>query len=187
MIGFIGRRLLELLPVVLIASMAIFGMIYAIPGGPVAGIVGENATPEQIAEVTRRLGLDRPFLVQYADWLGRAVAGDLGQSLHSREPVTRLIGQRLPATLQLALVATIFGLLFGIPVAVASALRPGSLARSNPERMERSRARRPDILVRHTRHSAVRGDAALAAVGLGLCAVLAKPRAKCCATRCCPP
>jgi len=65
--------------------------------------------------------------VQYADWLGRAVAGDLGQSLHSREPVTRLIGQRLPATLQLALVATIFGLVFGIPVAVASALRPGSL------------------------------------------------------------
>ena len=87
MIGFIGRRLLELLPVVLIASMAIFGMIYAIPGGPVAGIVGENATPEQTAEVTRRLGLDRPFVVQYADWLGRAVAGDLGQSLHSREPV----------------------------------------------------------------------------------------------------
>jgi peptide/nickel transport system permease protein len=126
MIGFIGRRLLELLPVVLIASMAIYGMIHAIPGGPVAGIVGENATPEQIAEVTRRLGLDRPFVTQYADWLGRAVAGDLGQSLHSREPVTKLIGQRLPATLQLALLATIFGLVFGIPVAVASALRPGS-------------------------------------------------------------
>ena len=126
MIGFIARRFIELLPVVLIASMAIFAMIYAIPGGPVAGLVGENAAPEQIAEVTRRLGLDRPFLVQYVDWLGRALMGDLGQSLHSREPVTKLIGQRLPATLQLALTATVFGLLFGIPVAVASALRPGS-------------------------------------------------------------
>lgn len=127
MIGFIARRILELAPVVVLASMAIFAMIYAIPGGPVAGLVGENATPEQIAEVTRRLGLDRPFLAQYADWLGRAVVGDLGQSLHSREPVTKLIGQRLPATLQLALVSTLLGLLIGIPVAVASALRPGSL------------------------------------------------------------
>lgn len=126
MITFIARRLLELLPVVVIASLAIFAMIYAIPGGPIAGIVGENATQEQIAEVTRRLGLDRPFLVQYGDWLGRAAVGDLGQSLHSREPVTKLIGERLPATLQLALSATLIGLVIGIPVAVASALRPGS-------------------------------------------------------------
>ena len=62
-------------------------MIYAVPGGPVAVIVGENATPEQIEAVTEQLGLDRPVLVQYAAWLKNALAGDLGASLHSREPV----------------------------------------------------------------------------------------------------
>jgi peptide/nickel transport system permease protein len=64
MIAQIGRRLAQLLPVLLIASVGIWGMIYAVPGGPVGGVVGENATPEQIAAVTQRLGLDRPILAQ---------------------------------------------------------------------------------------------------------------------------
>jgi peptide/nickel transport system permease protein len=126
MIGYVGRRLAQLLPVLLVASLLIFAMIYAVPGGPVAAIVGENATPEQIAAVTEQFGLDRPVLVQYASWLKSALVGDLGSSLHSREPVLMLIGQRLPATLQLALAATLVGLLLGIPVAVVSALRPGT-------------------------------------------------------------
>jgi len=126
MIGYVLRRLAQLLPVLLVASLLIFAMIYAVPGGPVAAIVGENATPEQIAAVTQQFGLDRPVLVQYASWLKSALVGDLGASLHSREPVLTLIGQRLPATLQLALAATLVGLLLGIPVAVVSALKPGS-------------------------------------------------------------
>jgi len=126
MIGYIVRRLLQLLPVLLLASIGIWSMIYAVPGGPVATIVGENATPEQIRDVTERLGLDRPVLVQYWSWLTRAIAGDLGSSLHAREPVLYLIMQRVPATLQLGFAATLVGLLLGIPVAVASALAPGS-------------------------------------------------------------
>ena len=115
MIGYVIRRLLQLLPVLLIASLLVWAMIYAVPGGPVAVIVGENATPEQIEAATERLGLDRPVLVQYATWLKSALLGDLGTSIHSREPVLKLIGQRLPATLQLAAAATLIALLLGVP------------------------------------------------------------------------
>jgi peptide/nickel transport system permease protein len=124
--GFILRRLGQLVPVLLLASLGIWAIIYAVPGSPVGLLVGENATPEQIQAVTQRLGLDRPLLAQYATWLGSALMGDLGLSIQSREPVLGLILTRLPATLQLGLAAIVIGLLLGIPVAVASALRPGS-------------------------------------------------------------
>ena len=126
MIAYILRRLLQLLPVLLIASTGIWAMIYAVPGSPVAAMVGENATPEQIQAVTVRLGLDRPVHVQYWSWLTHALSGDFGLSIQNREPVIALIGQRIPATLQLGLAATLFGLLLGVPVAVISALKPNS-------------------------------------------------------------
>jgi peptide/nickel transport system permease protein len=126
MIGFVIRRLLHLIPVLIAASALIFFMMYAVPGGPVAVLVGENATPEQIAEATRRFGLDKPVALQYVDWLWRALSGDLGVSLHSRVPVVQLIGERLPATLQLAAMATVIGLAFGIPMALVSALSQDS-------------------------------------------------------------
>lgn len=126
MTAYVLRRLAQMLPVLLIASFAIFAMIYAVPGGPIAVIVGENASPEEIAAAVQRYGLDRPMLVQYFDWLGRALTGDFGLSLHSRQPVVQLIGERLPATLQLALAAIIVALVIGIPVAIASAVKPQS-------------------------------------------------------------
>ena len=126
MMGFILRRLLQLLPVLLIASTGIWAMIYAVPGNPVAAMVGENATPEQVLAVTERLGLDRPVHVQYWSWLTHALSGDFGLSIQNREPVIALIAQRIPATLQLGLAATLFGLLLGVPVAVISALKPNS-------------------------------------------------------------
>lgn len=126
MTGYVLRRLFQMLPVLLIASFAIFAMIYAVPGGPVAVIVGENAGQEEIAAAIQRYGLDRPMVVQYADWLRRAATGDFGLSLHSRQPVLQLIGERLPATLQLALAAIVVALVIGIPVAMASAVKPNS-------------------------------------------------------------
>ena len=126
MIGYILRRLAQLLPVLLIASTGIWAMIYAVPGSPVAAMVGENATPEQVQAVTIRLGLDRPVHVQYWTWLTSALQGDFGLSIQNREPVLNLIAQRIPATIQLGLSATLVGLLLGIPVAVISALKPRS-------------------------------------------------------------
>jgi len=125
MIAFIGRRILQLIPVLLIASIGIWAMLFAVPGGPIGVIVGENATPETIEAARREFGLDRPVAVQYADWLSHAVRGDLGTSIHSREPVFDLIMDRLPATLQLAAAATLVALLLGIPVAMVSAMYPG--------------------------------------------------------------
>jgi peptide/nickel transport system permease protein len=124
--GYILRRLAQLLPVTLLASLAIWAMIYAVPGGPVGAMVGENATPEQIQATRERLGLDRPVLVQYAAWLGNALKGDLGLSLQNRQPVMELILARVPATLQLGVAAILIGLLIGVPVAVLSAVYPGS-------------------------------------------------------------
>ena len=126
MTGYIIRRILQLLPVLLIASAGIWAMIYAVPGTPIGAIVGENATPEQIQAAIRRVGLDQPMLVQFWSWLKSAVLGDLGRSIFSRDPVVDLIMQRVPATLQLGLGATLVGLILGIPVAVISALYPGS-------------------------------------------------------------
>ena len=113
MIAYILRRLAQFIPVLLLASLGIWAMIYAVPGSPIGALVGENATPEQIAAITIRLGLDQPILVQYWRWLLAALHGDLGHSIQSREPVLDLIATRIPATLQL--------------VAVASALKPKSL------------------------------------------------------------
>jgi peptide/nickel transport system permease protein len=126
MTGYILRRLAQLLPVTLLASLAIWAMIYAVPGGPIGAMVGENATPEQIQAITERLGLDRPVLVQYGAWLGNALQGDLGLSLQNRQPVMELILERVPATLQLGIAAILIGLLIGVPIAILSALHPGS-------------------------------------------------------------
>jgi len=125
MMGFILRRLAQLLPVLLIASTGIWAMIYAVPGSPVGAIVGENATPEQVQAAIVRLGLDQPMAVQYWSWLRNALVGDFGLSIQNREPVLDLIVQRIPATIQLGLAATVVGLLIGVPVAVISALKPG--------------------------------------------------------------
>ena len=126
MTSYILRRLSQLLPVLLLASIGIWAMVYAVPGSPVGAIVGENATAEQIADTIRRLGLDRPLYEQYWSWLRGAMVGDWGQSIQSREPVLELIMARVPATLQLGLAAILVGLVLGVPVAVISALVPGS-------------------------------------------------------------
>ena len=126
MTAYILPRLAQLIPVLFLASLGIWAMVYAVPGSPVGAIVGENATPEQIADTIKRLGLDRPLYEQYWTWLRGAVVGDFGQSIQSREPVLDLILTRVPATLQLGLAAIIVGLVLGVPVAVISALVPGS-------------------------------------------------------------
>jgi len=126
MIGFVLRRFGQLLPVLLLASIGIWAMIFAVPGGPIGMLVGENATPEAIAAAEAQFGLDRPVVVQYLDWLWNALQGDFGMSIHGREPVLHLIGQRLPATLHLAVAATLVSLAIGIPVAILSALKSGS-------------------------------------------------------------
>lgn len=99
-----------------------------VPIDPVLSIVGERATPEQYAAAREALGLDQPLWRQFAIYVGDVLRGDLGQSIRTREPVAEEIARYFPATLELATLATIFGVLTGVPAGVLAATRPGTLA-----------------------------------------------------------
>ena len=125
MLAFILRRLAQAVAVMLVVGLIAFSL-FRFVGDPVTFMLGQDATPEQRIEVTRLLGLDRPFYVQYLSFLGQAVQGEFGLSLRQVQPVSRLIGERLPATLELSFVAAFFALAAGIPMGVYTALRPKS-------------------------------------------------------------
>lgn len=128
MLKFIVRRLLLMLPVLFLVSATVFSLILLLPGDPATAILGEEATEESIAVIREELGLDRPIPVQYLNWLGRAVQGDLGHSIHTRQPVLEMIGQRLPPTIQLTALAVIVALLVAFSAGIVSATRRNSPA-----------------------------------------------------------
>lgn len=126
MIGYIARRLTQLLPVLLIGSFVIFAMMHFMPGGPIGALLGQDPTSQQIAALEERLGLNDPLLVQYGRWLGNAVQGDLGKTFRVADmDVAELIVGRLPATFQLAGMALVIGLILAIPMALISVRWPG--------------------------------------------------------------
>src|SRR5687768_14564645 len=126
MLAFVLRRVVQAVLVMLTVGLIAFSL-FRFVGDPVTFMLGQDATPEQRVEVTRALGLDRPFYMQYLRFLGNAVQGEFGLSLRQVQPVSRLIVERLPATLELSLVAAFFALVAGIPMGVYTALRPRSL------------------------------------------------------------
>jgi peptide/nickel transport system permease protein len=126
MVKHIIRRLLVAVVLILGAASLVFVMLHAVPGDPVRVFVGDFATEEQVAAIRSKMGLDRPLPVQYLDWLGGVLRGDLGQSLaQTNVPVTRLILERLPRTLEVAGLSILLGLLAGLPIGIAAALRRG--------------------------------------------------------------
>jgi peptide/nickel transport system permease protein len=126
MAAFILRRLAQAVLVMLTVGLIAFAL-FRFVGDPVTFMLGQDATPEQRIEVTRVLGLDQPFYLQYLRFLGNALQGEFGLSLRQVQPVSRLIVDRLPATLELSIVAALFALVAGIPMGVYTALRPRSL------------------------------------------------------------
>lgn len=122
MTQYIIKRLFVLVPILLGASILIFTVMRLIPGDPARQALGPEATGEQVEVMRKAWRLDEPLPVQYVAWLSRAVQGDFGNSIVSRVPVTEELMNRFPATLQLTIasmvVATVFGLLFGIVSAV---------------------------------------------------------------------
>jgi peptide/nickel transport system permease protein len=122
---FILRRIVALIPLLFIVSVIVFGLVLLVPGDAATRLAGgEDASPQQIEEVRKELGLDRPFVTQYVDWLEGAVQLDLGDSLFSQRPVASEIWERVPVTLQIAGGALVFGLLIGIPMGIISGMRP---------------------------------------------------------------
>lgn len=126
MLQLIGRRLLLLVPTLLLVTFGVFSLITLVPGDPAVTLAGgQNATPERIAEVREDLGLDEPFLTQYVDWLGDAVRLDFGESLTSGNSVTGDIQNRLPVTLSIVGGALFVGILLGIPTGLVAGARQG--------------------------------------------------------------
>jgi peptide/nickel transport system permease protein len=125
---YVVKRLLIAIPSLLIASLIVFTLPRLIPGDAVQLMLAEKAYAKDIAELRVKLGLDRPLYVQYFEWAGRALRGDLGESLWTRRPVLEEIGQRLPVTLTLAGLALTFALAIAIPVGVISAARQDTVA-----------------------------------------------------------
>jgi len=126
MLSYIIKRVLGVIPVLLCVSMLVFGFLRLIPGDPAVTMLGERATPENIARVREQLGLNKPLYEQYLTFLGNALRGDLGRSVLRQEPVTQEILRRFPATIELALAALLFAIAVGIPAGVISAVRRGS-------------------------------------------------------------
>jgi peptide/nickel transport system permease protein len=116
-----------LIPVLLGVSIVVFVMVRAIPGDPAQILLGQAATPAQVADVRQRLGLDEPLPVQYLVFIRGALTGDLGDSIVVGQPVTTVLLDRFPATLELTLAALFFAIAVGVPVGVIAAVRQYSL------------------------------------------------------------
>ena len=127
MLGYTIKRILQVIPVLLIISFICFILIRLVPGHPAANMLGVNASKEAIAAQRAELGLDKPLLTQYGDFLVKALQGDLGKSITTRRPVIDEIAQRYPATLKLALGATVFAAVVGITFGVLSAVKQNKL------------------------------------------------------------
>ncbi|KQU86287.1 ABC transporter permease [Variovorax sp. Root318D1] len=125
MIAFVLRRLIQAV-IVMIAVAFIAFLLFQYVGDPVVFLLGQDAKPEQIRDLRAALGLDQPFFVQFWHFLVNAAQGEFGLSLRQGAKVSRLIGERFPATLELALVAAVLALFIGIPMGVYTALRRGT-------------------------------------------------------------
>jgi len=129
MTTYILRRVLQAIPIMLLLSIFLFGIVRLMPGGPLAQAErNPNVTPEQLAALRVRLGLDQPLPIQYAKWIKAfVVEGDWGYSIKFRRPVADMITERMPATLLLFGVGFVIMLIFAIPIGVYSAIKPYSL------------------------------------------------------------
>jgi peptide/nickel transport system permease protein len=125
MLGFIIRRLLATIPVLIMVALFVFFMLRMTPGDPAAIIAGDNATAQQIEQIREHLGLNKPILTQLLIWSGNLLHGDLGQSFFFKKPKTELILHRVVPTLALAVVTMIITLLIAIPLGVIAAYYHG--------------------------------------------------------------
>ncbi|MCP5282844.1 MAG: ABC transporter permease [Rhodoferax sp.] len=128
MIRFILRRLLASIPVLLLVSLITFGLLWLVPGDPASMFLDAGATAEALDRVRREMGLDQPFLVRMAQWYGRVLQGDLGQSLLLNRSVAGAILERLPVTLSLTALAFVVSVMLGVAAGVLAAVRHGRLA-----------------------------------------------------------
>lgn len=127
MLRYLVRRLLLVIPVLLGVATLVFSLIHLIPGDPAQAILGDTGSQEEVEVLRQQLGLDQPIIKQYLTFLKGFVQGDLGTSLRTNQPVTVMIAERIPATLELALASMICAVMFAIPLGVAAAVWRGTI------------------------------------------------------------
>jgi peptide/nickel transport system permease protein len=126
MLGFVARRLLYLVPVLVAVSLLTFLIASLLPGDLAYVILGDQATPEKVAALRHDMGLDQPIWWRYLSWLGHVLQGDFGRSFRTGQTVLQAVTERLPVSLELMLLAELGALAIGIPLAIACAVRSGS-------------------------------------------------------------
>ncbi|WP_438855022.1 ABC transporter permease [Agromyces sp. M3QZ16-3] len=127
MAGYIARRLLQAIPVLLGTTFLIYFMVFAMPGDPVVALFGDKTPPPQVLEAVReRYNLDKPFIVQYLLFLAGIFQGDFGVSF-SGQPVSEILAETFPVTLRLAVLAVLIEMVFGITIGLVSGLRKGGI------------------------------------------------------------
>ncbi len=125
---YLARRLLQTIPVLFVISILQFGLINAAPGGPLrAYLLDPNISLEDVERLEHQFGLDQPIPIQYLNWMGNIIRGDFGRSYFTHRPVLESISERLPATLELGLAATLISYLIGIPLGVYAGLHRGGM------------------------------------------------------------
>lgn len=124
---YIVRRVLSMIPVMVIVGIIIFFLIHLTPGDPAAVILGPAATAAQVAQLRQELGLDAPLFTQFFTWAGRALTGHLGLSIYSHEPVTQVVLSHIPPTLSLTAVAFVMGIAIAVPTAMLAVWKRNSL------------------------------------------------------------
>lgn len=127
MLQYIGRRLLALIPVLIVVGVIVFTIIHLTPGDPASVILGESATQEEVDQLRQALGLDQPLMSQFITWIGQVATGNLGTSVFSGEPVAQTIIDRLGPTVSLAIVACIVSLCIAIPTAILAVWKRDSV------------------------------------------------------------
>jgi peptide/nickel transport system permease protein len=126
MLVHIVRRVVATIPVMAIVALFVFSLLYIAPGDPAVVIAGDQASPEDIEKIRKGLGLDRPFLTRFGEWTWNIVQGDLGTSMFTGLPVTKLIAQRLEPTLSLMVVTLILAVVIAVPMGVIAAWKAGT-------------------------------------------------------------
>ena len=124
--AYIFRRLLATIPVVGVVAVFIFMVLHLAPGDPAAVIAGSYAMPKDIERIREKLGLNKPIHIQFAKWISQVMRGDLGDSIFSNMPVTKLIGQRIEPTLCLAVASIFIAIILAVPMGVLAAWKAGT-------------------------------------------------------------
>jgi peptide/nickel transport system permease protein len=126
MLAYAVRRVVATIPVMLVVAFFVFSLLYLAPGDPAAIIAGDQATPADVERIRASLGLDRPFIVRFGEWLWQIMHGDLGNSIFTNLPVSHMIAQRIEPTTSLMILTIVFSIVVAIPLGVLAAWKHGT-------------------------------------------------------------